>query len=326
MIRKLFTIQTLILTLSTSRLMAQQLPIYSQYMMNEFLLNPAVAGADGRTAINLTGRKQWIGFSHPPETYSFSAQSRILKKRFSITKGAVSKSTKGRVGVGANIFSDKNGAINRTGMQLTYSYHIFVNNNSAQLSFGLTASTYQFKIGDEAQFRDADDPLQQYIGKSAIIPDASAGISYMANRVHCGISVSQLFQSAFKIGEISFNSNEVSLLRHYYIFGRYRYTVPRNPKWELEPSILVLTNENLTFHSDLSLRFIHDLTYWGGLSVRTSGEFVVLLGMKFNRIYVGYSFDYGFGGISRFTYGSHEISLSAKFGDSTRRYRWLERY
>lgn len=33
---------------------AQQVPLYSQYMMNGFLLNPAVAGSEGYTAINLT--------------------------------------------------------------------------------------------------------------------------------------------------------------------------------------------------------------------------------------------------------------------------------
>jgi hypothetical protein len=37
-------------------LTSQQLPIFSQYTFNAFLLNPAVAGAEGYTAINLTSR------------------------------------------------------------------------------------------------------------------------------------------------------------------------------------------------------------------------------------------------------------------------------
>ena len=40
---------------------SQQLPLYSQYMMNKFLLNPAVAGSEGYTAFNITAREQWIG-------------------------------------------------------------------------------------------------------------------------------------------------------------------------------------------------------------------------------------------------------------------------
>ena len=43
---------------------SQQLPVYSQYMMNKFLINPAVAGSEGYTSFNLTAREQWIGL-HP---------------------------------------------------------------------------------------------------------------------------------------------------------------------------------------------------------------------------------------------------------------------
>lgn len=43
------------------KIKAQQLPQFSQYTFNAFLLNPAVAGAEGYTAINLTNRAQWVG-------------------------------------------------------------------------------------------------------------------------------------------------------------------------------------------------------------------------------------------------------------------------
>ncbi len=313
------------ITLSGS-LSAQQLPIYSQYMMNEFLLNPAVAGVDGRTSLNLTGRKQWIGFKNPPETYSFSAQARILKKRFAIRGGSISKGTKGRVGVGVNVFNDQNGAINRTGLQFSYAYHIFINNYNNQISFGLTASAFQFKIDDNAEFRDPDDPLQPYIGKSAIIPDASAGFNIQGNNYHAGLVVSQLFQSRFKIGEISVNQQDVQVLRHYYILGSYRYAFPGRSSWETEPSFVILLNENLGFQADISTRMIYKKEYWAGLSVRTTGELIALLGLKYRNLYFGYSFDYGFNGISKLTYGSHEINIAIKFGSSVRRYRWLERY
>ena len=54
----------------------QQLPIYSQYMMNKFLINPAVAGSEGYTAFNLTSRKQWLGIKDAPLTFAASAQTR----------------------------------------------------------------------------------------------------------------------------------------------------------------------------------------------------------------------------------------------------------
>ena len=76
--------------------MAQQVPLYSQYMMNGFLLNPAVAGSEGYTAINLTAREQWLGLKDAPKTHAVSGQTRILKNSY-ISKGSnIRKSQKHR--------------------------------------------------------------------------------------------------------------------------------------------------------------------------------------------------------------------------------------
>ena len=48
----------LLLILLGIRAEAQQVSLYSQYLLNSFLLNPAIAGADGLTAVNLTTRQQ----------------------------------------------------------------------------------------------------------------------------------------------------------------------------------------------------------------------------------------------------------------------------
>ena len=138
--------------------MTQQLPLYSQYMMNGFLLNPAVAGSDGFTTLNLTAREQWLGFENAPKTHSFSFQTRVLKKSYIIKSLSARKkiyrpSTKGRVGLGGYIFNDKNGLVQRTGLQLTYAYHIWL--DQTQLSFGLSGSFFQFKLDDaELTFYD----------------------------------------------------------------------------------------------------------------------------------------------------------------------------
>ena len=65
----------------TSVLDAQQLPIYSQYLFNKYLINPAVAGSDGYTSLNLTTRQQWAGYQGAPQTYSLSFNGRLLKQK-----------------------------------------------------------------------------------------------------------------------------------------------------------------------------------------------------------------------------------------------------
>ena len=50
----------------TGRAMAQQQPLYSQYMLDAFLVNPAVAGAEGVTAINHTTKSQRLDWQKQP--------------------------------------------------------------------------------------------------------------------------------------------------------------------------------------------------------------------------------------------------------------------
>ena len=312
---------------------AQQLPRFSQYYSNEFIIYPSVAGCDGRTVVNLAARKQWIGFSNfTPSSYVMSLQGRILKSGYSLKAGSrgnvYRKGRQGRVGLGGIVYHDVNGAIERTGAQFSYAYHLFIENS--QLSFGLTGNVYQYRINSErAQLKDPDiDPLNGLIGKSTIVPDAGIGVNYMTGKYHIGVAVAQVFQSKLKIGNSADfqSSEEIRLLRHYYVLADYRITVAGNPNWEIEPSTIILVNEMLKMQADLTLKAYYNRQYWFGVSGRTSGDIIVMGGLKFSRYYFGYSFDYGFNGISRYTYGSHEICITAKFGDTARRYRWLDRY
>lgn len=321
--RKFFVIAILCL-LSLGKCFSQQSPVYSQYILNEFLINPAVAGIDGMTTINLSGRKQWVGLSYTPETYSASISTRILKSPFSISKRRYKKGGEGRVGLGAAFISDKYGAINRTSFQFTYAYHLFIQNY--QLSFGLNLLGTQLKIDNELiDFRDPDPGLENMLGKASFIPDAGLGINFSTPDLHIGLTASDLLESRINIGDIILDTVHLRHARNYTVHGFYR-TLLRNRDWTFEPSAIIRGNERAQFSADLSARFIYQKEYWAGLSIRTSGELILLAGLKWERAYIGYSFDYGFNQLSYRSYGSHEIMIAIKFGDNIRRYRWLERY
>jgi hypothetical protein len=80
--------------------------------------------------------------------------------------------------------------------------------------------------------------------------------------------------------------------------------------------------------------------YWAGLSYRTGGSYsiveetfkgkgssaIIMAGLKVDKYYFGYAFDYTFNAIGARTWGSHEFMGAVKFGDNARRYRWLNRY
>ena len=52
-----------VLFLFTQESKSQQLPIFSQYMFNDYVINPGVAGTLDYIPLRMTYRNQWTGFT-----------------------------------------------------------------------------------------------------------------------------------------------------------------------------------------------------------------------------------------------------------------------
>jgi type IX secretion system PorP/SprF family membrane protein len=294
--------------------------------MNKFLINPAVAGSEGYTAFNISAREQWIGMKHSPKTHAFSAQTRMLKNSFiskktSIRRKSKSSSRSGKVGLGGYIFNDQTGLVNRTGLQLTYAYHIAI--RRGQLSFGLSGSFYQFRLDKEKIILyDPGDNLIDNFNNRMWIPDASIGVFFSDPKMYAGLSVSDLFQASLKFGSQGYD--KFRLLRHYYAIGGYNFEL--NDYLVFEPSALIKASEVWSFQADITAKmYIHD-DYWTGLSYRTGGALIVFGGLRVDKFFFGYAFDYTLSSIQKHSFGSHEFILAIKLGDTARRYKWLIRY
>ncbi len=306
---------------------AQQLPLYSQYMNNGFLLNPAMSGYDGYTSLNLTARKDFVGFKGAPLTYSFSGQTRLFQRDHRIISkpsgiNRLRSKTRGRVGLGGYVFNDVNGAVSKTGINLSYAYHISL--YRSQLSFGLAGQFFQFKIGDSLTYFNQSDPLIGTGYKSvSYIPDANFGIFWTSRNWFAGMSANQLFQSVAKIG--SGDLGNLKMYRHYYAMGGYRFFNDRSG-FDFEPSFLVKASSRFTPQVDMTMKVYYQTDYWIGMSYRTSGAVSVMFGVKAEKFYLGYAIDFALSNIRRYSFGSHEVILSVKFGSNDRRFRWLNRY
>jgi len=304
----------------------QQVPLYSQYMLNGFLLNPAVAGSEGYTAVNLTAREQWIGMKHAPGTYALSFQTRILKKSY-ISRGSSVKRRKSggssgsKVGLGGYIFNDRNGAVERIGLKGSYAYHI--NFRHSQLSFGLSLVFYQFRLDDDLiHLLDPGDELWLGTHKAVFIPDADFGVYYTARNYWGGFSVDQLFESTLKIGDSGYDRYVME--RNYYLIGGYDFELNRDVTFSA--STLLKYAENRKFQADVSGKMIFQQSYWGGLTYRTGQSIIILAGISYDKFIFGYAYDIGLNSIMKYSYGTHEFTFIAKFGDNARRYRWLNRF
>jgi type IX secretion system PorP/SprF family membrane protein len=306
----------------------QQLPIYSQYLFNKFLINPAVAGSDGYTSLNLTAREQWVGYDGAPRTFSFSAQTRIIKKGYKLKSTIFNNQvyrpkTDGRVGLGGYVFSDRNGLIQRTGFQLTYAYHMWVQSNT-QFSMGLALTGYQYKIDEKAiNFADPNEPwMNNDLRKGMFVPDVTFGMYLLNSKYSFGLSAEQLFEASAKIGNSAYQNFRIE--RHYYFFGSY--DIIAGSSGLIEPSFIVNMSEQLKPQADMGLSYIYKQDLWAGLAYRTSGAIIVNVGVKYQNMYIGYAFDFTLQEIQRITYGTHELTFAIKLGDNTRKYRWIDRY
>jgi len=306
--------------------LSQQVPLYSQYMLNGFLLNPAVAGSEGYTAVNLTAREQWIGLQNGPGTYALSFQTRILRKSYIARENSILKNQQedlrgGNVGVGGYFFKDRNGAVERTGFKGTYAYHISF--PESQLSFGLTFAAYQYGLNEDLiRFADPGDDLWLGAKKSVFIPDADAGVYFTTEKYWAGFSVDQLFESTLKIGDSGYARYVME--RNYYIMGGYDFEV--KPTITISPSTLIKIAENGKLQADINGKIYIQQTYWGGLTYRTGHAVIVMAGISIDKFIFGYAFDIGLNSIMKHSYGTHEFTFIVKFGDNARRRRWLSRF
>jgi len=306
----------------------QQLPLFSQYLYNKFLINPAVAGSDGYTSVSLTAREQWVGYSGAPRTFSFSWQTRMLKKSYILKQTRVKREvyrpkSDGKVGFGGYIFSDKNGLIQRTGFQASYAYHMWLQ-NSTQLSFGLAFTGYYYKI-DEKQinFEDPNEPwLNNNLRRGIFVPDVAFGAYLLNAKYSFGFSADQLSEASAKIGGAAYKNFAMS--RQYYLFGSYDFS--QGSYTIIQPSFLVKMSEQLKPQADIGATYIYNQGFWAGLAYRTSGAIIANIGVKYQNMFFGYAFDFTLQEIQRITYGTHELTVALKFGDNSRKYRWLDRY
>jgi type IX secretion system PorP/SprF family membrane protein len=247
--RSLFIILLLSIISAGSVVLAQQQPVYSQYTLDKYLVNPAIAGANGFTTFNFISRQQYVGFENSPRTFTLNAQTRLLEdsyilRRMKLRKNTTRKSRSGRVGLGGSIFNDRNGIVQRSGIQGTYAYHINFA-NQWQLSGGLSILGYQYSIDDrDVPLADPDDPLLLQGRNSFFIPDATTGVFATNGSLYGGLTLNDLLGSGLKIGREVYTNYE-TLRKYSFIAG---YKIPVSSVVSVEPSLLITryTNKHCT--------------------------------------------------------------------------------
>jgi type IX secretion system PorP/SprF family membrane protein len=159
----------LLMWIGTSRVFAQQDPMYTQYMNNLQLVNPAYVGSADLLTVMAVSRNQWVSISGAPATQSVLAHSPI--KTYNM-------------GLGFSLLHDKVGVISQTGAYVDYSYFLDVT-PTQRLALGLKGGVNFYDGGlTDLQTVDPDDPVFARDINRNFLPNFGIGALFYTDRYY----------------------------------------------------------------------------------------------------------------------------------------------
>jgi type IX secretion system PorP/SprF family membrane protein len=275
-------------------------PVYSQYLQNGLMINPAYAGSREALSAFLSYRMQWMGTSGAPVMQTVSLHSPLKNDR---------------VALGLKARFMQYGATKSTSIYGIYAYHIRV--GKGKLSFGLQAGA-DLSNTDYTNLDLIDEGDQIFItpDKPYTLPNVGAGVYYFSDRIFAGVAVPSF---------LSYRRTDQGAPQAYHSFDRYDFVfsagglITLSPVFKFKPSVLVdysLENTEKLNQLDINGNFIIADIVWIGGSWRTSEQVVVgiLQILPTPQLMIGFSYDYPVGRMNNFSKGSTEIILRYEFG------------
>jgi type IX secretion system PorP/SprF family membrane protein len=144
---------------------AQLDPLSAQYFNNRYLINPAFAGLENETRLNLAYRSQWSNVPGAPV-----AQNVTLDHGFK------------RVGIGINFINDKAGLTRQTRAVGTFAYHIPVGGNNNKLNFGVSLGMMNQRLSNSDIIGNVNDPEALRYNDRETYLDGDFGAAYTDNK------------------------------------------------------------------------------------------------------------------------------------------------
>jgi type IX secretion system PorP/SprF family membrane protein len=275
---------------------AQQLPQYSSYMINNYVLNPGVTGSNDYYELKALNRYQWAGIKDAPRTFLVSLHGPFKKLN---------------MGIGGFVFSDVTGPTSRTGGYLTYAYHLKLT-SKLKLNMGLAAGFLQYRIDlSKVTLRQDGDPAAQQGGVlSSYQPDFNFGIYLNHNNYFVGIACNQIIGNRLKFYE---NQQDIlsNLERHYLANAGYNFFFG---KFKVQPSVMFKMESNI-FQVEGGVQANYNDLLWLGATYRHNDAISALAGLNIkDLIIIGYSYDIATTRLRSYSNGTHEIMIGAKFG------------
>jgi type IX secretion system PorP/SprF family membrane protein len=276
-------------------------PVYSQYLQNGLLINPAYAGTRGALSAFMSYRLQWMGIPGAPVFQSISLNAPMKNDK---------------VGLGIMAQFMKFGFTRSQSIYVSYAYHIKL--KTGRLSFGLKGGFDRSNTDYSGILTTTkNDPVFVANDKPYFLPNIGAGMYYVADKLFAGISIPSF---------LSYRKNSSSgSVEAYHSFNNYDVIFSAggliiiSDVLKFKPSVMIdysLEKTKRLTQFDINGNFIIGDLIWLGGSYRTSEQVAVgILQVQLNPQFMfGFSYDYPAGRMNSYSKGSSEFILRYEFG------------
>ena len=277
-------------------LFSQQLPHFSQYFLNDFLINPAVAGSRGYFEGVSTHRYQWEGITDAPRTYTLSVNGPTKNRK---------------MGFGGYVFTDIVGPTRRTGVNMAYAYHLKIN-DQLKVSLGINAGVMQFMIdASKITLRDQNDAVISSGVQSQLVPDAGFGLYVYHQKYYFGFSAPQLLNTNVDLTEFG-DATEGKLPSHFFATGGYKFQVTDD--FVVEPIAFVKYVSPAPIQFEGTLKVTYKEKAWISGTFRDKDAVTASLGFFLNNSFtIAYAHDFTTTNLKNYSDGTHELMIGARF-------------
>ena len=269
----------------------QQQALFTNYFLNDYYFNPAVAGSKDVSIASFSYKNQWVGFEGAPKTIIANISGSIKNE--------------GKHGYGVTIVSDKIGLTNNLSILLTYAYHVKIN-DKLKLGMGVQTGYLQNSVKlYDTKLADIDDDVfsGNILTENGV--DFNAGFKLYSDKYYVMAAVNHLF-----IDKLSIATYNQRLEKNYNVVGGYKFSFEKK-KIDVEPSIMVQYVKAAPSNLTGAIKTTYDKKYWLGLSYNNSKSIGIGLGyMMKERLSIGYAYNLSLSELNTYHSGSHEISIS----------------
>lgn len=307
------TLSIVILCISSG--FSQNIPIYTQFISNPYIYNPAYAGLEGRSTFTLTHRRQWVGINDAPVTSNFVYHT----------------SLNGGVNLGANITQDEAGIFKSTSGLVTFGYTVGIG-YSQMISFGISGGA-AFNNIDLSSGVNINDPALAGVLDNNTSLAGNAGIGYRVGDLNLGFTLPLLFKTA-TYGTESFDKGEFDALSNYIVTANYMIYFGFDDN-TIDPYVLYRSYQGYTPQFEAGVIVQLKNLFWFGGAYRENFGYAGMVGLKVKEnMAIGYAYEIPSNRVSGVNAATHEIQISVSIGERKERNKkfatflasqWVER-